>query len=115
MDAKEHQKYTGVSNAVVLSNFEKLAREGKNIIIRFPVIPGITDTGKNIEQLARFVGSVRVVREINLLPYNKLGKGKYEKLNRLNRLIDLEPPSDESMKQISERFKVLGLKVKIGG
>jgi pyruvate formate lyase activating enzyme len=115
MDPREHQKYTGVSNTIILSNLKKLDREGKNIIIRFPVIPGITDTRQNIEQVARFVGDLKVVREINLLPYNKLGKSKYEKLNRLNRLIDLEPPSDEKMRQLSERFKVLGLKVKIGG
>jgi pyruvate formate lyase activating enzyme len=115
IDAGEHQKYTGISNDVILSNLKKLDLEGKNIIIRFPIIPGITDTRENIEQVARFVGGLKAVREINLLPYNKLGKGKYEKLNRLNRLIDLEPPSDERMRQLSERFKLLGLKVKIGG
>jgi pyruvate formate lyase activating enzyme len=115
IDASEHQKYTGVSNAIILSNLEKLDHEGKNIIIRFPVIPRITDTKENIEQVARFVRGLKVIREINLLPYNKLGKGKYEKLNRLNRLMDLEPPSDERMRQLSERFKLLGLKVKIGG
>jgi pyruvate formate lyase activating enzyme len=115
MDAKIHQKYTGVSNTVILSNLKKLDRDGKNIIIRFPVIPGITDTGENIEKVARFLRDLKVVREIDLLPYNELGKGKYEKLNRLNRLTDLEPPSDEKLRELSERFKVLGLKVKIGG
>jgi pyruvate formate lyase activating enzyme len=115
IDESEHQKYTGVSNAIILSNLQKLDGEGKNIIVRFPVIPGITDTEENVEQVTRFIGRLRVVREMNLLPYNKLGKGKYEKLNRPNKLIDLEPPSDERMRQLSERLKVLGLKVKIGG
>jgi pyruvate formate lyase activating enzyme len=115
IDDREHQKFTGVSNALVLSNLKKLDCEGKNIIIRFPIIPEITETEENISQVARFIRGLKTVREIDLLPYNKLGKGKYEKLNRLNRLMDLEPPSTERLSQLRERFKVLGLKVKIGG
>jgi pyruvate formate lyase activating enzyme len=115
IDECKHQKYTGVSNALIISNLQKLDSEGKNVIVRFPVIPGITDTEKNVEQVAGFIGRLRAVKEINLLPYNKLGKGKYEKLDRPNRLKDLEPPSNERMRHLSERFKVLGLKVKIGG
>nr|MDO8135362.1 glycyl-radical enzyme activating protein [Candidatus Njordarchaeum guaymaensis] len=115
MDDKEHQKYTGASNVQILSNLTRLDSEGKNIVIRFPVIPEITDTEGNIRQIAEYISSLKTVREIDLLPYNKLGKGKYEKLNRLNLLTDLEPPSPERLNQLSERFKVLGLKVKIGG
>jgi pyruvate formate lyase activating enzyme len=115
MDEEEHRKYTGASNAQILSNLTKLDGEGKNIVVRFPVIPEITDTEDNISRVAEFVGGLKTVGEIDLLPYNKLGKGKYEKLSRLNLLTDLEPPSPERMSQLSERFKVLGLKVKIGG
>jgi pyruvate formate lyase activating enzyme len=115
IDDREHRKFTGVSNALILSNLKKLDREKKNIIIRFPVIPGITETEENILQVAKFVRGLEAVREIDLLPYNKLGKGKYDKLNRLNRLVDAEPPSTERLSQLRERFKVLGLKVKIGG
>jgi len=115
IDEGKHREYTGVSNGLILSNLRKLDGEAKKIILRFPVIPGINDTEENVEQIAGFISHLRAVREIDLLPYNKLGKGKYEKLNLPNKLIDLEPPSDERMKQLSERFKVLGLKVKIGG
>jgi pyruvate formate lyase activating enzyme len=115
MDDKEHKKYTGASNIQILSNLNKLDSDGKNIIIRFPVIPRITDTDRNIRQMTEFIRTLKTVREIDLLPYNKLGKGKYEKLNRSNPLMDLESPSHERLSQLSERFKVLGLKVKIGG
>jgi pyruvate formate lyase activating enzyme len=112
---RDHQKYTGASNSQILSNLTKLDSERKTIIIRFPVIPGITDGQKNIRQMAEFLRSLNSVREIDLLPYNKLGKGKYEKLNRTNLLMDLEPPSPERLNELAERFKALGLKVKIGG
>lgn len=115
MDGEEHQRYTGVSNGQILSNLTKLDSEKKNIVIRFPVIPGITDTERNIDLMVKFLGSLKTVREIDFLPYNKLGKGKYEKLNRQNRLVNLEPPSYERLRQLSESFKAGGLKVKIGG
>jgi pyruvate formate lyase activating enzyme len=115
LDELEHQKYTGVSNVLILSNLKKLDGEGKNIIVRFPVIPEITDTDENIEQIANFICSLKAVREIDLLPYNKLGISKYEKLGRPNKLSSLEPPSNDRLRELSERFKALGLKAKIGG
>jgi pyruvate formate lyase activating enzyme len=115
MEDNEHRKYTGASNREILSNLIKLDNEAKNIIIRFPIILGITDTEENIRQLSEFAQGLKTIREIDLLPYNKLGKSKYEKLNRANLLKDLEPPSAERMTKVAERFKVLGLKVKIGG
>ena len=39
LDDELHQKYTGVSNKLILKNFEKLDKEGRNLIIRFPIIP----------------------------------------------------------------------------
>jgi pyruvate formate lyase activating enzyme len=115
MDSKEHERYTGASNKLVLSNLEKLDGEGKNIIIRFPIIPGITDRSGNIHQMTKYLKNLTSVKEIDLLPFNKLGKGKYEKLNRINLLKDLEPPSPEMLSGLAQRFKAQGLKVKIGG
>ena len=48
MDDVKHVEYTGVSNELALKNLGVLARAGKEIIIRFPVIPGITDNGKMV-------------------------------------------------------------------
>ncbi len=118
---KEHQKYTGVSNKLILSNFEKLMEEGKNIIIRFPVISGITDTEENIDQLEelfiKWLQKSKKIekREINLLPYHDIAKGKYQKLSLPNRLVNLKPPSAERLSQLTERFRSIGFKVKIGG
>ena len=96
-------------------------KEGKQIIIRFPVIPGITDTEENIVQmeelLIKWLQESKKIekREINLLPYHTIAKGKYQKLSLSNRLVKLEPPSTERLNQLSERFRALGFKVKIGG
>ncbi len=115
IDDKKHQKYTGVSVLPILSNLKRLDTEGKNIIIRFPVITGITETEENLSQLVDWIAKLETIKEINLLPFHKIGYSKYKKLNRENKLLDLEPPSPERLDQLSDRFRGLGFITKLGG
>lgn len=115
IDDKKHLKYTGVSVLPILSNLKKLDSEGKKIIIRFPVITGITETEENITQLAEWISRLETVKEINLLPFHKTGYSKYKKLNRENKLLDLNPPSVEKLDQLLDKFSGLGFTTKIGG
>jgi pyruvate formate lyase activating enzyme len=115
IDDKKHQKYTGVSVSPILSNLKKLDNDGKNIIIRFPVITGITETEENINQLAEWITKLESIKEINLLPFHKIGYSKYEKLNRENKLLNLNPPSSERLDHLVDTFRELGYITKLGG
>ena len=42
MDHEHHQKYTGVSNHLILQNLQKLSSNGALIQIRMPLIAGIS-------------------------------------------------------------------------
>jgi pyruvate formate lyase activating enzyme len=55
IDDDEHIKYTGVSNIKILKNLDYLLKNSKNVIIRFPVIPGINNTKKNILQMKNYL------------------------------------------------------------
>ena len=50
MDSAKHKEYTGVKNEVILENLEALADSGANINIRIPLIKGVNDDEKNINQ-----------------------------------------------------------------
>ncbi|UCE15123.1 MAG: glycyl-radical enzyme activating protein [Candidatus Heimdallarchaeota archaeon] len=115
IDDTKHKKYTGVSVVPILSNLKKLDLEGKNIIIRLPVISGITDTEENISQLIKWTSHLQIVKEINLLPFHKSGFSKYIKLNRENKLLDLDPPSQERLDQLLDTFRSNGFTATIGG
>ena len=115
IDDKKHQKYSGVSVLPILSNLAKLDREGKNIIIRFPVITGITETEENISQITEWMSTLETIREINLLPFHKIGYSKYKKLTRENKLLDLDSPSPERLDQLLDTFSGLGFTTKLGG
>lgn len=73
-----HKQYTGVCNTDILKNAEALKKSGIPHTFRIPLIPGITDTNKNLEALASVIGDSHV----ELLPYNKLAPAKYKSVNR---------------------------------
>ncbi len=115
LDDELHQKYTGFSNKQILINFKKLDMEGKNLIIRFPIIPGLTDTPINIDQMRVWMQTLSRTNEIHLLPYHKIAKGKYQKLNLEYRLENLEAPTPAHLDGLRKKFEDIGFTVQIGG
>ena len=72
-DRDDHIKYTGVSNDVILENIKWLKESGKEFVFRIPLIPGITDTEKNLQAISEIVGDCPT----ELLPYNEFAGAKY--------------------------------------
>ena len=114
MDEKKHIKYTGVSNKPILENLKRLAENGSNIQVRFPIIPGINDDKDNVTETAEFVASCRI-KNISLLPYHRAGIEKYKGLSRVYKVKKIKTPSDQDLNLIEEELEAFGLKVRIGG
>ena len=76
-----HERYCGVSNEQILSNYEILARSGVPFITRVPLIPSVNDTVENLTETAKLLNRLGV-KNIELLPYNKLAGSKYGSLLR---------------------------------
>jgi pyruvate formate lyase activating enzyme len=114
MDEKKHMKYTGVSNKPILENLKRLAEDGSNIQIRFPIVPGINDDKENVTATAEFVASCRI-KNVSLLPYHRAGIEKYKDLSRAYKLKKIQTPSDQDLRLIEEELEIFGLKVRIGG
>ena len=75
-DFELHKKYTGVGNDTILQNYETLKASGKPYIIRTPLIPNITDTTENLEQINKIIGNSKWEK----LPYNAAAAAKYKML-----------------------------------
>jgi len=69
-DEQKHIQYTGKSNALILKNLKQLVYAGVNIIPRTPLIPNITDTQENLEDIAHLLRSLNLEKNHVLLPYN---------------------------------------------
>ncbi len=114
-DDDAHRRYTGVTNRPILDNLRLLSDIGATVIVRVPVIPGITDTKDNIAGIARFVASLDMRYPIDLLPYHRAGSDKYARLGIPYRLADTPIPSRTRMEEIAEMFLRHKLTVMIGG
>jgi len=82
MDAEAHRRYTGVSNEGILRNLRRIVASGAEVVIRIPVVPQHNGTERNLRATARFIADELGgrVRQIQLLPYRKLGEEKYASL-----------------------------------
>ena len=111
-----HKKYTGVSNKVILENLTILYENEKNIIIRFPLIPGVNNDQEHINSLQLYLkNKFPVIRQIDLLPYHNIADHKYEKFKLLNRMKDVKKNAGMSMEDIKNSFEREGFLVKVGG
>jgi pyruvate formate lyase activating enzyme len=112
-DEEEHRKYTGVSNKPIKENLRMLtdSGRGRDIILRFPVIPGITDTKKNVDALAEFISTLKGIDAIDLLPFHDVSE-KYHGLGIEYQMPVRQAPAPSRMKYIRERFESIGLHVK---
>ena len=114
MDNERHKKYTGVSNELILENLKKLSSVHNNILVRFPVIPGINDDYQNIKEIGKFLSSLKIA-QVNILPYHYIGIDKYRRLGRTYKLVTTQPPSEEKLSEVSAILSKFNLNVKLRG
>ena len=114
VDPEKHLKNTGVSNKTILKNLKKLNAMRKPIIIRVPLIPGYTDSTKEIEVTAKFLSKLKHVERVDLLAVHEYGKMKYVQLGKDYRL-NVRPISQEHLGDIKAIFERYGLKTQLGG
>ena len=115
MDRALHQKYTGVSNELIHSNLAFLASRGSKVVVRVPMIPGITDTEENLSAICSFLEPYGNARRISLLPYNKLGADKSERYGLASRAPGWETQSAEEILRRKMLFESRGFSVTVGG
>ncbi len=112
---EKHRKYTGVPNQLIIDNLKGLSESGRSTYIRFTVIPGVTDTNKNISDVIELISTLHNIEEIDLLPFYNYAGEKYKRLGRENRMADVKPPSAMRLDEIKKQFEKHGFAVRIGG
>jgi len=91
-DPSAHRRYTGRDNRLILDNLRRLAdcaagrgggapSAGPRLLVRVPLVPGITATRENLEGLAGLLRELGL-GEVALLPYNPLWLSKAEGLGQ---------------------------------
>lgn len=90
-----HKELTAHDNANILEFARYLSENGIPMWIRHVVVPDITTDEEYLYELGRFIGSLRSVKALDVLPYHVMGVSKYEQLGIEYPLKGTEPATKE--------------------
>lgn len=113
LDDGLHQKYTGISNQTVLENIRAI-REIP-MIVRTPLIPGVTATEENLRGIGGFLAGKENLLYYELLNFNPLGGSKYRSLDAPHAFDGARPYSPEALENFRAMAAAGGVTVKVGG
>lgn len=116
LDNKIHIAQTGVSVLPILRNFQKILNSQKTIIVRYPLIPGINDSIEYCEKLKNYLFQYKEkIESIDILPFHKISDHKYDRMNIMNKMKNVDLHTNEYVKDIEKYFISHGFRVKTGG
>ena len=86
IDPEKHRTLTGYSNERVLAFARYLEAKNIPIWIRHVVVEGYTDNESDLFALGEFIGTLKNVKVLDVLPYHTMGAAKYKELGIKYRL-----------------------------
>lgn len=115
LDPEQHQKLTGVPLAPIIGNLRAVDASGVHVVVRFPMIPGITDSDANVEAVVDVMTSLTNSRSIQLLPFHRTAVDKYRRLGRVWQYGALEPLPANRTSAVADFLTSRGLLVQRRG
>jgi len=114
MDPKVHLKEIGMSNRSSLNNLKRIKEffPEKEIQMRVPCIPEISDTEGNIHETSQFISALGI-KKLALLPYNETASAKYQWMGRAYPFPDWKTQSPAHMERLKSIAISYGLEVEI--
>ena len=111
-DEETYRKVTQRELQPTLDFGDRLNKIGKPVWIRFVVVPDLTDSPENVENVANIVARWKsIVERVEVLPFHNMGKDKWDSLGMNYQLADTKPPKPEDVEKIRDVFRSKGLEV----
>lgn len=95
IDPVKHKELTAQPNDGILAFAEYLSEKNIPIWIRHVVVPGITDDEVYLKKLGYFIGGLKSLKALDVLPYHDMAKPKYENLG-IDYVLKDVPPMDKA-------------------
>ena len=107
IDDNKCRDLVGKSNKLELAFAKYLSDNNIKMWIRQVIVPGYTDNEEDLLKLKDFIGSLKTVEKVELLPYHNIGEFKWKKLGLKYPLEGIRQATDEDIKKAKE---ILGIK-----
>jgi len=105
-DEATYRKVTGGTLAPTIEFGKRLAEHGSRIWIRFVLVPGLTDSFENVENVAKVCEQFReAIDHVDVLGFHQLGRPKWHELRIPYPLKDAKGPSHELKARVVKQFE----------
>lgn len=99
-----HKKLTGADNKNVLAFARYLSDKNLPLWVRHVAVPGVTDDPEHLQKLGEFIGTLKNLKALDVLPYHTLGVHKYKELGLSYQLEGVPPMSAEGAAAAKEQI-----------
>jgi len=112
IDDEQHKKLTGHSNQNILAFAKYLSEKNIPVWIRHVIVPDWTDSTEEQTRLGYFIGGLKTLKALDVLPYHDMGKAKYHELGIPYPLEEVKPVDKETAVQAREQI-IKGIKQRL--
>lgn len=95
IDNDKHKALTGRENANILAFARYLDEKRIDVWIRHVVLDGYTNDKESLYRLGEFIGTLKNVKALDVLPYHTMGAAKYKDMGIPYRLDGIAPLSKQ--------------------
>ncbi|MBQ8408577.1 MAG: glycyl-radical enzyme activating protein [Clostridia bacterium] len=88
----------------ILNNLSRLIAERQAVHVRIPLIPNFNTSVNSCEEICQRLIAAGV-RQVDLLPFHRMGSAKYEALGREYAYRSISPQSPQEIEQIAEIYR----------
>ncbi len=92
---EKHIGLTGKENNGILQFARYLEERNIPLWIRHVVVEGYTDSPEDLTALGEFIGTLKNLKALDVLPYHSMGEAKYEELGIPYKLKGVSPTSEK--------------------
>ena len=103
-DPDTYKEGIGGDQALVYGNLCRLIAGGADVHVRVPLIPGINTAAESCRQACEQLCKAGV-RHVDLLPFHRMGTGKYEALGKAYAYAAVKPLTPEEIEQIASIYR----------
>ena len=102
INPEQHKRLTAHSNERILAFARHIEAKNIPVWIRHVVLEGYTDSDADLFALGKFIGGLKNLKALDVLPYHTMGVSKYKELGIPYALDGVKPTTAEKAKRARE-------------